>query len=91
MPPHSAWFSGRGAIRQFLADQPMRHPWRVIRAEVGGHLGFACYTLDRRTGSWTAHSLDVLTLRDDRILAIVGFLRPSLVTRLGLPPVLSEM
>ena len=89
MPPHAAWFSGRSAITEFLADQPMRHPWRLVRAEVGGQLGFACYTLEPSTGSWTAHSLDVLTLHHDGIAAIVGFLDPSLVPRLGLPAVLS--
>ena len=47
---------------------------------------FACYTLDDDTGDWAAHSLDVLTLGPDGITAIVGFLDPSLVTRLGLPP-----
>ena len=47
---------------------------------------FACYTIDNDTGDWAAHSLDVLTLGHDGITAIVGFLDPSLVTRLGLPP-----
>jgi RNA polymerase sigma-70 factor (ECF subfamily) len=85
MPPHPTWFAGPAAIGQFLADEPLRHPWRLFRTEVGGHLAFACYTIDAETGDWTAHSLDVLTLGTDGIEAIVGFLDASLVTRLGFP------
>jgi RNA polymerase sigma-70 factor, ECF subfamily len=85
MPPHPRWFAGRSAIAQFLDDEPMRFPWRLIRTDVGGHVAFACYTFDDDTGGWAAHSLDVLTLGPRGIEAIVGFLDPSLVTRLGLP------
>ena len=85
MPPHPTWFAGPAAIAQFLDAEPMRYPWRLIRTDVGGHLAFACYTIDHDTGDWAAHSLDVLTLGHDGIEAIVGFLDPSLVTRLGLP------
>ena len=85
MPPHPTWFKRPDAIGRFLAAEPMRYPWRLIRADVGGHMSFACYTIDSDTGAWAAHSLDVLTLGPDGITAIVGFLDPSLVTRLGLP------
>ena len=85
MPPHPAWFAGPAAIATFLDAEPMRYPWHLIRSDVGGHLAFACYTVDRETGDWAAHSLDVLTLGDEGITAIVGFLDSSLVTRLGLP------
>jgi RNA polymerase sigma-70 factor (ECF subfamily) len=85
MPPHPTWFAGRDAIGRFLAAEPMRYTWRMTRVDVGGHLGFACYTIDGNTGVGTAHSVDVLTIDDDGITAIVGFLDPSLVTRLGLP------
>ena len=57
----------------------------MTRVDVGGHLGFACYMIDGNTGVGTAHSVDVLTIDDDGISAIVGFLDPSLVIRLGLP------
>jgi hypothetical protein len=63
----------------------MRFPWRLVRTDVGGHIAFACYTIDDDTGDWAAHSLDVLTLGRGGIEAIVGFLDASLVTRLGLP------
>ena len=66
----------------------MRYSWRLIRTDVGGHVAFACYSLDDDTGDWTAHSLDVLTLSPDGITAIVGFLDPTLVLSLGLPPLL---
>ncbi len=87
MPPHPTWFAGPAAIAQFLDAEPMRYPWRLIRTEVGGHVAFACYTIDNDSGEWAAHSLDVLTLGPDGIEAIVGFLDASLVTRLGFPAV----
>ena len=85
MPPESTWFAGRAAIAEFLDAEPMRYPWRLIRTDVAGHVAFACYRIDDATGNWKADSLDVLTLGPDGIEAIVGFLDPSLVTRLGLP------
>ena len=85
MPPHPTWFAGPTAITRFLAAEPMRYQWRLIQTNVGGHIAFACYTIDDDTGTWAAHSLDVLTLDYDGIKAIVGFLDPSLITRLGLP------
>ena len=90
MPPHPTWYAGRDAVAQFLGAEPMRHSWRLIRTDVGGHVAFACYTIDKDTGMWAAHSLDVLTLDHDGVTAIVGFLDPSLVTRLGLPAVQSD-
>ena len=86
MPPNATWFAGSAAIAGFLAAEPMRFPWRLIRSDVGGHVAFACYMIDDDTGDWAAHSLDVLTLGPDGITSIVGFLDSSLVTRLGLPP-----
>ena len=83
MPPQATWFAGTAAIAEFLAAEPMRVSWRVIRADVGGHVAFACHTFDDDTGTWEPHSLDVVTLGHDGITAIVGFLDASLVTRLG--------
>ena len=90
MPPQPTWFKGRTAIFRFLAAEPMRYRWRLIKTDVGGQLGFACYTIDQSTDTWIAHSVDVLTLGLDGITAVVGFLDPSLVARLGLPTVLFE-
>jgi RNA polymerase sigma-70 factor (TIGR02960 family) len=84
MPPQATWFAGTVAIAEFLAAEPMRVSWRLIRADVGGQMAFACYTFDDDTGTWAPHSLDVVTLGRDGITAIVGFLDASLVTRLGL-------
>jgi len=83
MPPQPTWFAGTAAIAEFLAAEPMRYRWRLTRADVGGHVAFACSMIDDDTGTWTPHSLDVLTLGTDGISAVVGFLDPSLVTRLG--------
>ncbi|GAA2615975.1 sigma-70 family RNA polymerase sigma factor [Dactylosporangium fulvum] len=45
----------------------------------------ACYLAADPAGPHTAWSINVLTLRDDRIAAITSFIDPALFTRFGLP------
>ena len=88
MPPHPTWFQGVADIGRFLAAEPLTYAWRLVPCIVSGHLAFACYSLDEHR--WTAHSLDVVTLRGERIAHIVGFLDPTLVTRAGLQAELTD-
>ncbi len=83
MPPRPDWYRGRDAIARFLADEPLTIRWRLVPILANGQLAFGCYTSDD-TG-WTAHSIDVVTLRDDRIEHITGFLQPGLLRRFALP------
>ncbi len=89
MPPYRSWYRGRDAIATFLADEPMRVPWRLQPTRAGANLAFACYTLD--DGRWTAHSLDVVIADEERIHHIVGFIDARLVTRLGHPRTLPSL
>jgi RNA polymerase sigma-70 factor (ECF subfamily) len=76
MPPRPTWFSGRDAIRTFLAGFPLGGPGRVrlAPAYANGQLAFAQW-LDG-----VAHGIQVLTLRGDRVAEIATFLEAE-----GLP------
>jgi RNA polymerase sigma-70 factor (ECF subfamily) len=75
MPPRPTWFSGREAIRTFLAGFPLGRSGRVRLepARANGQLAFAQY-LDG-----AAHGLQVLALRGDRVAEIATFLEPERV------------
>ncbi len=84
MPPNAVWYQGRDAIATFLTTAPLQARWRLVPIVASTQLAFACYDLDGP--DWTAHSIDVLTLRGDRVEQITAFLQPELVGRFGLPP-----
>ena len=83
MPPRRDWYQGRETIARFLADEPLTLRWRLLPILANGQLAFGCY-VPNETG-WAAHSIDVVTLRDDRIEHITGFLQPTLLRRFALP------
>ena len=89
MPPWLEWYAGRQAIGSFFAMA-----WktcgglRLVPTAANGQPAFAVY---ERTGTpvvWTAHSIHVLTLNDDRISALTLFVPPTgpqLFRAFGLP------
>ncbi len=79
MPSLLSWFTGRAAIREFLATSLMARPGhsRLIATRANGQLAFGHYRLDATTGRYLAHSLDVLTLREDQIAEIAAFVLPG--------------
>ncbi len=83
MPPYAAWYEGRHAIATFLHEAPLLSSWRLVPTRAGGQLAFGCYQLVG--AEWTAHSVDVLTVRGDKIEHVTAFLEPELFRRLGLP------
>jgi RNA polymerase sigma-70 factor (ECF subfamily) len=83
MPPQTTWLRGRGPINQFLHQAPLHYQWRLVPTRAGGQLAFGCYT--RNSDTWAAHSVDVITLRGDQIARITAFMKPNLLTHLGLP------
>jgi len=85
MPPMPAWYRGKEAIRGFLVDYPLRHRWRHLPAQANGQPALGCYAWDPREHAYLATALDVLTLEDDRITAVMGFVDPKAVTVCGLP------
>jgi RNA polymerase sigma-70 factor (TIGR02960 family) len=89
MPPQALTIRGREEIGAFFRETPLRHPWRLVPTSAGGgQLAFGNYTLEGST--WTAHSVDVVSLRGDKISAITAFIEPSLLPILGLPEHLDD-
>jgi RNA polymerase sigma-70 factor (ECF subfamily) len=85
MPPLPDYYQGLDDIAVFLARWPLRHRWRHLPTRTNGQVAVAGYLWEEGAGAYTAHVLDVLTLRGDRIAAITAFLGPVHVRRLGLP------
>lgn len=91
MPPIPTWFTGRDAVRGFLARIVLHTPdqWRLAHTRANGAPAFAMYKR-APDGSFQAHGLDVLSLIGGRISRIVAFNDPTLVAKFGLPETFSE-
>jgi RNA polymerase sigma-70 factor (TIGR02960 family) len=74
MPPLTAWYAGREAIRDFLAEGPLRDRWRFLPARACGQLAFGTYMWDDGRGAYVAAGLDLLDLRGERVAEVVSFL-----------------
>lgn len=88
MPPYPIWYSGRTAVAHFLPIGPLQVGWRLLPAGVNGQLAWGCYAWDGGRGRYVAHSVDVLTVRGDRIAEITAFLELDATDfrRFRLPP-----
>jgi len=93
MPPLPERFTGPAAIREFLATSLMACPGqsRLVATRANGQLAFGHYRLDGTTGRYLAHSLDILTLRDQRIAEITAFVLPGSFGRFTLPSYLEPL
>jgi RNA polymerase sigma-70 factor (ECF subfamily) len=88
MPPWQQWYQGRAAIRAF-------HTWawkqvgsrivRLVPIPANRQPAFAQYLLDHDSGEFQAHAIWLLTLQDDTIAALTGFIEPRLFAGFGLP------
>jgi RNA polymerase sigma-70 factor, ECF subfamily len=97
MPPLPTWYRGREAIAAFLTRFALRDRWRLLPARANGQLAFGCYAWDSEQRSYTALSLDVLTLDGTRATEVTSFVTPyvhgparerfaaDVLGRLGLP------
>jgi RNA polymerase sigma-70 factor (ECF subfamily) len=74
MPPLPAWFDGRDNVGRFFAERVFATPWRLEPRSVNGQLGFACYILEPGADDYTLGAINALSLREGRIVQIVGFL-----------------
>ncbi len=86
MPPLPAWYRGLAAVTEFAAQVPMAAcgTWRHRFTTANGQSAVAAYR-DDGTGSYAAWSLDVLTLRGDRIAAVTSFVGAEHFPAFGLP------
>jgi RNA polymerase sigma-70 factor, ECF subfamily len=89
MPPMATWFRGRDAVADFLRRRPLAEEtrWRGRPVDANGQLACALY-LDTG-GVWSAHSINVLSLRGREVAGFHAHLDPSLFAAFGLPMALS--
>ncbi|GGM35111.1 sigma-70 family RNA polymerase sigma factor [Dactylosporangium sucinum] len=88
MPPLPHWYRGLPAVRDFAVRLPLTScgSWRHRPTGANGQPAIACYLWDEDARAHLPWSINVLTLRDDRIAEITSFLDPSLFARFALPP-----
>jgi RNA polymerase sigma-70 factor (ECF subfamily) len=87
MPPLPQWYHGLPAVTEFAVAVPLATcgSWRHVATAANAQPAVASYLRTGDTGAYEAWSLNVLTLRDDRIAAITSFIAPAVFTRFGLP------
>ena len=88
MPPEPAWFSGRDAIREFLAAMPFaadspQH--RLLPTTANGQPAFGHYSWRGERDAFVRHAITVLTLRGAEIGAITFFRGADAFTSFELP------
>jgi RNA polymerase sigma-70 factor (ECF subfamily) len=81
MPPLPAWFDGRDNVARFLGERVFATEWRLVPTRANGQLAFACY----QGPAFGLGAVNLLTLRDGRIVGITGFLDPKVHQWFGFP------
>lgn len=82
MPPFVEWYSGVEQVRWFLADKPLRagRRWSCAITVANAQVAVDYHLWDDEVGAFLAHSLDVLTFREDgAITRIDAYLDPEFV------------
>jgi RNA polymerase sigma-70 factor (ECF subfamily) len=81
MPPIPSWFEGRDAIARFFAERVFATEWHLVPMYASGQLAFACY----QGPAFRLGALHVVTLEDQQICEMTGFLDPAVHARFGIP------
>lgn len=94
MPPLPQWYAGREAIRSFFGRVwKLYGGFRLVPTAANRQPAFAAYSRDGTDASWTAHSIHVLSLKEDAISGLTLFAKPMgprLFHAFGLPLTLPE-
>ncbi|MFS8098307.1 sigma-70 family RNA polymerase sigma factor [Lentzea alba] len=87
MPPLPHWYSGRATVAEFAGLVPMGlcPSWRTVVTSANGQPAVACYVGGDAAGPHTPWSINVLTLRGDRVAEITSFLDGGHFACFGLP------
>jgi RNA polymerase sigma-70 factor (ECF subfamily) len=88
MPPMAEWFDGRPAVRGFFAwawGPAGPGPFRLLQTSANAQPAFGVYGRVAEHATYEPQAIQVLTLRDDRISRLHGFVRPDLFGVFGLP------
>lgn len=90
MPPQPQWYAGLDPVTDFVVNVPFRCAgWRHLPTSANGQPAVGCYLWDDDAGRYVGWSIDVLTLRGERIAGIVAFIGPEHFQAFGLPASLS--
>ena len=91
MPPWREWYEGKDAVGGFFgAVWPAYRGFRLVPVGANLQPAFALYSLGAE-GRWNAHSIQLLTLNEDRIAGLAMFMQPlapRLFAAFSLPTVL---
>ena len=86
MPPWREWYRGHESLRRLFDWGWRRHgPFRLVPIGANGQPAFAFYCRGAIETEWRAHSINVLSVRDDSIATLTFFLNPGLFVPFGLP------
>lgn len=89
MPPIPSWYSGRAAVVEFLARNPLSPEWRdslrLVPTRANGRPAFAVYHRDAESDRFSPFGIMTLRIEGDAIAEIGGFLDPSLFPFFALP------
>ena len=87
MPPLPHWYHGIEAVTAFAVKVPMTRcgSWRHIPTTANGQPAVGSYLWNDEAGMHLPWSVDVLTLRGDRIAEITAFIGAENLELLGLP------
>lgn len=87
MPPLPHWYRGLAAVADFAAQVPMGScgSRRHVPTTANGQPAVASYLRATGVGGYAAWSINVLTLRDDRISEITSFIGAEHFLAFGLP------
>jgi RNA polymerase sigma-70 factor, ECF subfamily len=90
MPPLPHWYRGLAAVADFAVALPLTScgSWRHRPTSANGQPAVACYLRPDQASGYAAWSVNVLTLRGDRIAEITSFIGPGHFAVLGLPATL---
>ncbi|MGH3389428.1 MAG: sigma-70 family RNA polymerase sigma factor [Actinomadura sp.] len=87
MPPMPHWYQGLEAVTDFAVQVPLTRcgSWRHLPTGANGQPAVACYLRRDDAGAHHAWSINVLTLRGERIAEITSFVGPEHFVPFGLP------
>ncbi len=87
MPPLPHWYRGLDAVTDFAVRIPLTScgSWRHLPTTANGQPAVGCYLWNSDAGEHVAWSINVLTLRDERIAEITSFIGREHFVALGLP------
>jgi RNA polymerase sigma-70 factor, TIGR02960 family len=90
MPPLPHWYRGIAAVTDFAVTVPLTGcgSWRHLPTGANGQPAVAAYLWDGDAGAHVGWSINVLTLRGERICEVTSFIGPYHFALLGLPAAL---